>query len=422
MIKIIGDIMLDRWVIGPANRISPEAPVLIIKEEVVTTSPGGAANLAINLSNILNDKIQLYGAVSDGLDSICIIECLRKYENIQTLFDLNHSMTTTKTRLMDSTGHYLIRLDREEKYTGELCVDDLINCLNLNDVVLISDYNKGVIQEDTVSRILNKTSYVFVDPKQKASHYNGSFLVKPNMNEYEQWNGKFTVKSALKFMKKNSWTWLVVTDGENGIHVLNKKGEYHQYNATVHEVADVTGAGDTVLAVIAYGYINGMNIPDACKLACHAASRGVERRGVSPVRPEDLIMDQVVWTNGVFDILHTGHLELLKFAKAQGKRLIVELNSDESVKRIKGSSRPINNIQARKSQIETLPWVDEVVVFEEDSPYEVLKKIRPDIIVKGGDYKIDEVVGSDLAKVVIYPILDNYSSSAIIQRTEEGKL
>jgi len=419
MIRIIGDIMLDRWVIGSTDRISPEAPVLILRKEMITSSPGGAANLAINLANIIDEEIQLCGAVAIGNELTDLVKGLDEYPNIQPWFDSDHPITTTKTRFMDNSGHYLLRVDNEEKYTKQTCTSNMTSVLAKNDIVLISDYNKGVIQFDTTLRILKQTPYVFVDPKQPPSFYRGAFLVKPNMVEYEAWNGKFEIDSALSFMNSFSWTWLVVTASSDGMHVLNKDGNYHHFKSTAHEVADVTGAGDTVLAVISYCFNNGMDIPEACKLACHAASKGVERRGVSPVRPEDLILDQVVFTNGVFDILHTGHLELLKFCKEQGKKLIVGLNSDESVKRLKGPSRPINNIDARRSQIEALPWVDEVVVFEEDSPYEILQEIRPDIIVKGGDYTEDEVVGKELAKVIIYPTVDNYSSSAIIKRTEE---
>jgi D-beta-D-heptose 7-phosphate kinase/D-beta-D-heptose 1-phosphate adenosyltransferase len=185
----------------------------------------------------------------------------------------------------------------------------------------------------------------------------------------------------------------------------------------VREVADVTGAGDTVLAVIAYGIKQGMTVPRACELACYAAARNVEKFGVVPVTKEDLNKG-TVWTNGVFDILHTGHLELLKFARNQGKKLIVGINDDASVRRLKGEGRPVNDYATRKRQLEMLPWVDEVVLFTEDTPQRIIEEIKPDIIVKGGDYTVATTVGNELARVIIFPTVEGFSTTKIIDRLQ----
>ena len=235
------------------------------------------------------------------------------------------------------------------------------------------------------------------------------------MQEYNNWNGTYTQETALEFMKQNDWQWLVVTDGANGMHVLNERGEYRRFIEPVTEVADVTGAGDTVLAVISYAVEKGMNIFDACKLACYGAARIVEKRGVAVVTHLDLNQG-LIWTNGVFDILHTGHLELLRYASTLGKKLIVGINSDESTKKLKGNDRPINNQSVRKQNLQTLPWVDEVVIFDQETPKEIINELKPSIIVKGGDYTVETVVGNEIANVVIFPTVKGHSTTEIIEK------
>ena len=228
------------------------------------------------------------------------------------------------------------------------------------------------------------------------------------MKEYEVWFGKFNIEIAQSRCEANLWTWLIVTDGENGIHVVSKDS-YKHIKGDAIEVSDVSGAGDTVLAIIAH-YSQFKDIPNACELANKGAQKVVQRRGVSIVSKTD-IEDVIVWTNGVFDILHTGHFELLKFAKQQGNILIVGINSDTSVKKLKGKNRPYNNSVIRKQQLLELPWVDKVVVFKENTPIESIKAIKPDIIVKGGDYTLETTVGNELADVRIFPTVKGFSTS-----------
>ena len=413
MIKVYGDIMLDRWVLGNASRVSPEAPVPVLLEQNQKYSIGGAGNLALNIKSICKD-VELFGNVGQDKEGFKLLELLGKTK-LSTNISSDHDITTTKTRLVGQQGQHIVRWDREKLYTGEGAFDRLINNLDHTDIVCISDYNKGTIKKDTIAKIFEKTKKIFVDPKQNFDFYKSAFLVKPNMQEYNDWNGTYTQETALEFMKQNDWQWLVVTDGANGMHVLNERGEYRRFIEPVTEVADVTGAGDTVLAVISYAVEKGMNIFDACKLACYGAARIVEKRGVAVVTHLDLNQG-LIWTNGVFDILHTGHLELLRYASTLGKKLIVGINSDESTKKLKGNDRPINPQSVRKQNLQTLPWVDEVVIFDQETPKEIINELKPSIIVKGGDYTVETVVGNEIANVVIFPTVKGHSTTEIIEK------
>ncbi len=413
MIKIIGDIMLDVWIEGQANRVSPEGPVLVLKEHNKRYSIGGAGNVAVNIAN-LKVPCELYGAVGQDEAGKKLIKLFLN-KDIHPKLNYNHSITTTKTRIIGQGGKHVLRLDKEENYSNEITID-----CNENDIAIVSDYNKGVIKKDTISKLLEKTKYVIVDPKQSADTYDGAYIVKPNMKEYKEWNGVFSISDALKFMREHQWTWLIVTDGSNGAHVLCTTGEYQLLKEKAKDVADVTGAGDTFLSVLAYGISKDINIFECCKLACMASARNVEQRGVVPVTLNDL-QKGVIFTNGVFDILHIGHLELLKYAKSLGKKLIVGINSDDSVKKIKGPDRPINDVDKRKKQLEMLPWVDEVKVFGEDNPYKLMKEVMPDIIVKGGDWTVETTIGNELAEVKIFSRIEGHSTSDIIEKIKNER-
>ena len=411
MIRVFGDIMLDRWIVGEANRISPEAPVPVLLEQEQKYSIGGAGNLAVNIKS-LGSEVELTTVTGQDKEGYKLQELLLK-TGLQCSLAGDVNVTTTKTRLVSKGGQHIVRWDREEQYIGEDAFDRFT--VHKDDIICISDYNKGTVRRDTIGNLLDKGTKILVDPKQDANFYHGAYLVKPNMQEYEEWFGKWDKTTALRQMQRLDWTWLVVTDGANGMHVLNILDEYKHFKEEVKEVADVTGAGDTVMAVIAYGIDKGMDVFDSCKLSCYAAARIVEKRGVAIIQQDDLERN-IVWTNGVFDILHTGHLKLLRHAHTLGKRLVVGINSDSSVKRLKGDLRPINDQNTRKEALLELGFVDDVVIFEEDTPYEKIKEIQPDVIVKGGDYKVSEVVGNDLAKVEIFPTVKGHSTTTIIER------
>lgn len=412
MIRVYGDIMLDRWIVGEANRMSPEAPVPVLLETNQEYSIGGAGNLALNIKS-LGSQVELTSALGNDKEGYKLLE-LVEASKLEVTMAQDHKITTTKTRLVGQRGQHIVRWDRELPYVGDVATR-FNNNVKKHDIICISDYAKGTVRRDTVANLLSKEVKILVDPKQDANFYHGAYLVKPNMAEYEAWFGKWNQADALRQMQRHSWTWLVVTDGANGMHVLNILDEYKHFVEPVKEVADVTGAGDTVMAVIAYGIDSGMDIFDACKLACYAAARIVEKRGVAIIQQDDLERN-IVWTNGVFDILHTGHLKLLRHAHTLGKRLVVGINSDSSVKRLKGDLRPINDQNTRKEALLELGFVDDVVIFEQDTPYEAIKEIQPDVIVKGGDYTVEQVVGNDIAKVEIFPTVKGYSTTKTIER------
>jgi D-beta-D-heptose 7-phosphate kinase/D-beta-D-heptose 1-phosphate adenosyltransferase len=404
--------MLDRWIVGEANRMSPEAPVPVLLETNQEYSIGGAGNLALNIKS-LGSQVELTSALGNDKEGYKLLE-LVEASKLEVTIAQDHKITTTKTRLVGQRGQHIVRWDRELPYVGDVATR-FNNNVKKHDIICISDYAKGTVRRDTVANLLSKEVKILVDPKQDANFYHGAYLVKPNMAEYEAWFGKWNQADALRQMQRHSWTWLVVTDGANGMHVLNILDEYKHFVEPVKEVADVTGAGDTVMAVIAYGIDSGMDIFDACKLACYAAARIVEKRGVAIIQQDDLERN-IVWTNGVFDILHTGHLKLLRHAHTLGKRLVVGINSDSSVKRLKGDLRPINDQNTRKEALLELGFVDDVVIFEQDTPYEAIKEIQPDVIVKGGDYTVEQVVGNDIAKVEIFPTVKGYSTTKTIER------
>ena len=411
MIKIYGDIMLDRWVYGSCDRVSPEAPILVMKEDEYNYSIGGAGNLATNVKSI-NGDVELYSCVAKDKEGYKLLDLLLKTD-IKTNITVDADMTTTKTRFVGQGGQQVLRWDRERIYKQDGVLERLLKNVQEDDIVCISDYAKGTVKQNTVQQLFRKCK-VLVDPKQKDYFYDGAFLVKPNMKEYVDWFGRFNEIDATNIMRKHNWQWLVVTDGANGIHVLCEDTRYKHFKEATDQIVDVTGAGDTVLAVIAHCLHEGKDVFEACEVACYAAARAVERQGTTVITKKDLKKNITVWTNGVFDVLHKGHLELLKFARKQGDKLIVGINSDASVKRLKGETRPINDVNTRKEQLESLPWVDQIVVFDDDTPLNNIKQYQPDIIVKGGDYIVDTVVGNELAEVVIFPTIEGVSTTKTI--------
>lgn len=408
-VTVIGDIMLDRWIVGNTNRLSPEAPVPVLLEKSIKTNLGGAGNLAANLSNLGVD-VRLYGAIGKDSEGARVSELLDSFEHIQSNLKIQNT-TTTKTRFVDNSGHHLMRWDQEQY--NKVSFDAMYS-----DVTVISDYNKGIINRNVVKQVIDASSKLFVDPKQSPDVYKGAFLIKPNLKEYTEWFGDFNRLTALEKMREYQWTWLVLTMGSKGIYCLNVNGDHMCFREPVTGLSDVSGAGDVVLSVIVYEYLKGATIFEAAKKACYAAARSVERAGIQPVTHEDL-QERVVFTNGCFDLLHVGHVKLLEHAKSLGDKLIVGINGDSSVRRLKGESRPINSEQTRKYVLEKLSCVDEVIVFDEDTPIELIKRIKPSIIVKGGDYTVEQVVGHELVnKVEIFPIEEGHSTTNIIEKIQ----
>ena len=380
-VAVIGDVIIDRYIYGTTERLSPEAPIPIVKQERVVDKPGGAGNLYENL-------------ISLGVDCD-LVNLLAK--------------PSIKTRVF-CDGHYITRID-DDHIADHDVVWDIIRNIDFTgyDYVVLSDYNKGALDRslDIIQHINKFGCKVIVDPKRHVSKYQGAWLIKPNLKEYFDFG--FNTVVGLN-------TIVTSSSAEVTAHI---DGKTYRIEPEQVEVADVTGAGDCFLATFVYGLTKGYSHRKCLELATRAATESVKHIGTYVLKLED-VEHKVVFTNGCFDILHRGHIEYLEQSRKLGDKLIVGLNSDASVKRLKGDSRPINNEADRYKALKALRCVDEVYIFEEDTPYKLIKIVEPDIITKGGDYKPEEVVGNDLADVVILPYVENYSTTNIVSKLNDA--
>lgn len=379
-VLVLGDIIIDKYIYGTSTRISPEAPVPIVNIEQVSTSLGGAGLVYENLKKL-------------GIDV--------------TLFETEQPQSI-KTRII-SDGHYITRLDEDENADSNAVLSNVLRSdFSQYDYVILSDYDKGVLDnaKQIIAHINSQGPKVIVDPKRYAHDYEGAWLVKPNHNEYTKF-------------EFDEWEDNIITTDAG--HNVTAKIDDIEYNIPVEtvEVSDVTGAGDCFMAAFVYGLTKGYTHKKCLEIAVKGSTESVKHSGTYILKQED-VNQGIVWTNGVFDILHTGHLELLRYANTLGKKLIVGINSDASVKRLKGESRPINSAEVRKKSLETLPWVDEVIIFDQDTPLTVIESIQPNIIVKGGDYTVETVVGHSIADVVIFPTIKGHSTTEIIDKMRDN--
>jgi D-beta-D-heptose 7-phosphate kinase / D-beta-D-heptose 1-phosphate adenosyltransferase len=378
-VLVIGDVILDRYIYGTSTRLSPEAPVPVVTHNRTEETIGGAGLVHSNLLSL-------------GVDSM--------------LFNAEDEPVSIKTRVI-CDGHYITRIDNDKHADGE---DVLRRVREIDfstyDYVIMSDYNKGYLDESIeLIKHFNKFGCkVIVDPKDHATHYEGAWLVKPNYKEFGEFG--FT-----------NWRSNIITTNAGENVVARIDGNVYDIPVDPVEVSDVTGAGDCFLAAFVYGLTLEKDYQTCLEIAIKASRTSVQHVGTYILQPKDL-HEVVVFTNGVFDILHKGHLELLKQARSMGSKLVVGINSDASVKRLKGETRPINSERIRLEQLEVLPWVDEVFVFDDDTPYKLIKKLKPALIVKGGDYTVEQVVGHDLAEVHIVPTVEGYSTTKIIEASK----
>ena len=377
-VLVLGDVIIDKYIYGTSSRISPEAPVPVITYIDEKETRGGAGLVYENLKSL-------------GVDV--------------DMFE-TQGQVSVKTRVI-CDGHYVTRIDDDASASGMAVLKQVQETdFSQYDYVVLSDYNKGVLDEakDIIAHINKYGCKVIVDPKENAWFYENAWLVKPNYNEFhdlgfDDWQGNIITTNA----------------GEEVIATID--GVKYEIPVDNLEVSDVTGAGDCFLAAFVYGLTKGYEYKKCLKLAVIGSTESVKHSGTYTLTIND-IEERVVFTNGVFDILHTGHFELLATAKSLGNKLIVAVNSDASVQRLKGENRPINDLGKRVKQLEMLPWVDEVHVFEQDTPYELIKHIQPNLIVKGGDYTVETVVGHDLANVHIIPTVNGYSTTQIIENSK----
>ena len=439
-ILVVGDVMLDTYYIGSVKRISPEAPVPVFLKKLEKNVLGGAANVAANL-RAANQQVSMMSIIGNDASGEILMNKFIEEEidaNFVTIFDRS---TTVKTRFLADNNQQIMRLDVEDakaisKQECQTMLNQLDSCIMQYDLVLISDYLKGLLTQDFCQGVIKKAREcnipVVVDVKDpKYGKYYGSTLLKPNLNELRALSGKNVqtddevISASEELCKRCNCQYILTTLGANGM-ILVGDGEPYRVKSIAREVYDVSGAGDTTIAYLAACLANQMCIREAVNMANYAAGLQVGKVGTSSVswqEVRDLLSNEdygishkiltqkevlnfrkdnkskkIVFTNGCFDILHVGHKRYLQKAATLGDMLIVGINSDASVRRLKGSSRPINSERDRAELLSALAFVDYVVIFEEDTPYNLIKEIQPDILVKGGDYKPEEVVGKDIVE------------------------
>ena len=450
--------MLDRYLFGSTGRISPEAPVPVVHVHETDDRPGGAANVAVNLAS-LGVSTSLVGVVGNdaAADSL---EAIMRERGIECNFARAADRPTiTKTRVQ-SRGQQLIRLDEENvaAMPGDAMVSTLSRTLEGAGAVVLSDYGKGALADVAVmiARCREAGIPVLVDPKgTDFRKYRGASLLTPNQSEFEAVAGRCAsdqelVDRARAMMDDLDLDALLVTRSEKGMLLVEAGARPLFLSTQAREVYDVTGAGDTVIATLAGALASGQDLASSAALANIAAGLVVRKIGVATVTPGEISAalhqrgqggrglveldallalveesrsrnERIVMTNGCFDVLHAGHVSYLEEAKSLGDRLIVAVNDDASVKRLKGDSRPINALEDRLLVLAGLAAVDWVVPFAEDTPARLIQAVLPDVLVKGGDYKPDEIVGGkevlkNGGEVRVLAFRDGHSSSRIIDR------
>lgn len=448
--------MIDRYIYGSSSRLSPEAPVPVLNSIKEQNRLGGAANVARNLRH-LGGMCTLFTLVGDDDDSKLIAEMLDE-KGIDYEFSIDKSrQTTVKSRII-SNGQQLVRVDYETKKPflhKAVWYEKLEKKLKTAEIVIISDYAKGCISEcqRIIDLCLKQNVPIIVDPKGASfNKYSHATLLTQNEAEIAEVIGHTSSEEDLRvkvfqLILELGLGALLLTRSEKGMTLFHSN-EVINFKARTREVIDVTGAGDTVIAALATFMANGSSLEDATYRANVAAGIVVGKHGTSAVTLDEInleidgnvrskVMDQdalerviatwkengetVVFTNGCFDILHVGHADYLSKAKSLGSKLIVFVNSDHSVKRLKGHERPINNEEQRMKLLASLHCVDAVCVFTEDTPEKIYNRLIPDILVKGGDYETSEIVGASVTtqnggKVVTIPIEYQTSTSALITR------
>lgn len=440
-ILIVGDVMLDSYYQGDVNRISPEAPVPVFRKKDEWNVLGGAANVAMNLV-ASGQKVSVMSRIGSDLIGDRVLSIFAEKGVNTELVMKTQKKTIQKTRFLAANNQQVMRLDVEDTtpLTDEECeafLDELRNRILAYDLVVVSDYLKGFMTKELtqgVIRLANDNGIrVIVDVKDKNySKYSGAFLLKPNQNELSMLSGMPVstmeeIEAATAYLLDTTKvSYILTTLGAKGMLLSGIHQEKKYIKSVGKEVFDVTGAGDTTIAYLAACIANGMAVEDAMEIANYAAGIQIAKVGTSAVSIQEVdeylagldrnhnnkIMGinsverfrriynnkKIVFTNGCFDILHVGHVRYLQEAAGLGDILVVGLNSDESVRRLKGAERPVNSEADRAEILASLKCVSYVVIFEEDTPYNLIEKLQPDVLVKGSDYKPEEVVGKDIVE------------------------
>jgi D-beta-D-heptose 7-phosphate kinase / D-beta-D-heptose 1-phosphate adenosyltransferase len=466
-VLVLGDVMLDRFVYGTVERISPEAPIPVVSVDRFSDMPGGAANVARNIAD-LGSNVILLGVVGADTPGEDLRAQLAASPTISARLTTDASRpTTVKTRYV-ADGQQVMRADRESRdalsvEVAQRLLDALGGAVDEADLVVLSDYAKGVLSDAVTRAAIEAARHhgkrIIVDPKSRDfTKYRGATIITPNRLELQQACGEVcdtheqVVAGARRFLDQHICQALVVTRGKDGMSVVGQGRAAVHLPTAARQIFDVSGAGDTVVATLALGFVAGGDVIDAAALANVAAGIAVGKRGTATVTTGEIIgmltptdgrtdplkifsLDSVqrlvrVWreqglkiafTNGCFDMLHPGHISLLDQARGTADRLVIGLNSDMSISRLKGPGRPVQGEVARATVLAAVKSVDAVVIFAEDTPLRLIDALQPDVLVKGADYTLDTVVGADLVlkrggKVVLAEILPGHSTSDTLKR------
>jgi D-beta-D-heptose 7-phosphate kinase / D-beta-D-heptose 1-phosphate adenosyltransferase len=466
-VLVIGDVILDRFVYGSVARVSAEAPIPILEVASAVDSAGGAANVARNIAAI-GASATLIGVIGDDPWGADLRKQIASAPNIEAQLIIDSQRPTTlKTRFV-ADGQQMMRVDHElrtslnEEIAARLMLQ-FEQSLEHADIVVLSDYAKGVLS-DCVTRAAIEAARqakkpVIVDPKAKdLRKYTGATVLTPNRMELQNACGfdcatdEMVERAARPYLDSEVCAAMVVTRGKDGMSVVSKGEPAVHLRTMARQVFDVSGAGDTAVAAMSLGLAAGANIVTASTLANLAAGIVVGKLGTAVVTVSELIeqltplsaragdskiytLDSVIkfvqmwreqgksiaFTNGCFDLLHPGHMSLLEQAKRSADRLIVGLNSDDSIRRLKGLDRPIQHEIARATVLSSLKFVDAVVIFSEDTPIDLIHALEPDVLVKGADYTLDKVVGADFVRsrggsVVLAELIEGHSTSGMVRR------
>lgn len=471
-VLVVGDVMIDRYIVGDVERISPEAPVPVLRQVREYSRPGGAANVAMNLAG-LGLKATLAGFVGDdsagrelrsllagsGVDASGLVNC--------------GLPTIAKTRVVSRTQQ-LMRIDVEsrDEHSDTDCQalrDFATKAVSSVHAVILSDYAKGALTDSLCRAVIDaaraKGIPVLVDPKTRdLTKYSGATTISPNLHELSMATGVSVhqtdalLQAGRDLLRSLQMDYLTVTMSEKGIRVLHPdgKGEEIHSPARAREVFDVSGAGDTVIATLAAGLAGGLKVGTAVDLANVAAGIVVAKLGTVPVAAYEIVAEltvsggitsaekvldrehasaritewkeageTVVFTNGCFDLLHIGHVTLLEDCRRFGSKLVVAMNTDRSVSELKGPTRPIVGQNERTRVMAALGCVDMVVLFDEETPLELIRALKPNVLVKGGDYSVETVVGHEdvLAaggRVEIVPTVEGFSTTNIVKKMTAG--
>ena len=465
LVLVVGDLMLDRYILGEVDRISPEAPVPVLRHAQRYERAGGAANVAMNLAGLGCEAV-LAGFWGDDAERR-ELEAFLTEARVDTVGVVTTGLPTiSKTRIVGRTQQ-LLRLDIESRERpssadAERLLKRVEGLIPKVHAVVLSDYDKGALTPEVCERVIRAARYagvpVLADPKTPdLSKYSGATMVCPNLHELEVATGvsaqdlEGLLRAGEAQRGEHDLRYLAVTMSERGIRLLSEAGEYHS-PARAREVFDVSGAGDTVIATMAASLAAGLGVETAVELANLAAGIVVGKVGTAPIAHHELTAlltpskgisdaekilnreqvtarvgewraagETVVFTNGCFDLLHVGHVTLLEDCRRFGSKVVLGLNSDASVRRLKGPARPVVSERDRARVMAALGAVDAVTLFEEDTPIELIRVLAPDVLVKGGDYSVETVVGHEVVlaaggRVEIVPTVEGFSTTGIVRK------